>query len=160
MKFEYVRGTSFGNLYLDDIHIECHEPIENVYVDGYDHRPLGTETSWSVTDLTPGTTYYYIVDATDGSLSAITSREISVTLQAGSGVIDIAADGGEATFSAGRGVIDVHGLIPGENVIVSDLLGRTVASVRASGSTLTIAVAPGLYIARSSSANAVKLLVK
>lgn len=160
VKFEYVRGTSFGNLYLDDIHIECHEPIENVYVDGYDHRPLGTETSWSVTDLTPGTTYYYIVDATDGSLSAITSREISVTLQAGSGVIDIAADGGEATFSAGRGVIDVHGLIPGENVIVSDLLGRTVASVRASGSTLTIAVAPGLYIARSSSANAVKLLVK
>ncbi len=159
MRFEFVRGTSFGNLYIDDIHVECHEPIENVYVDGYKSRSVGTETSHSVDGLMPGTTYYYIVDATDGTLFAKTSGEIAVSLPASTGIAGITSDSAISVKAAG-GVITVRGAEPGAAVTVTDLLGRTVASATAgSDGSATLPATPGLCIVKAGTAVA-KVLVK
>lgn len=159
VRFEFVRGTSFGNLYIDDIHVECHEPIENVYVDGYKSRSVGTETSHTVDGLMPGTTYYYIVDATDGTLFAKTSGEIAVSLPASTGIAGITSDSAISVKAAG-GVITVRGAHPGAAVTLTDLLGRTVASATAgSDGSATLPATPGLCIVKAGTAVA-KVLVK
>ncbi|RYY39102.1 MAG: hypothetical protein EOO08_11260 [Chitinophagaceae bacterium] len=57
-----------------------------VYVTGYQNLPTGNVTSWNVTGLTPNTTYYYVVRATNAAGTSPNSNEISVTTQAGAGL--------------------------------------------------------------------------
>ncbi len=158
LRFDFVRGTSYGQLYIDDIHVECHEPYERVYLEGYEKRPVGTASTHTVENLTPGTTYYYTVDATDGELNAITSDPVSVTLPEESGLSGVEVADGVAIRTS-EGVVEVYGLGSGERVIVTDLLGRTVASALSSGDVVSLPVSSGLYIVKAG-ATVRKILVR
>ncbi len=162
IRLEYVRGTSYGNLYIDDVSVLCHEPIVTSYVEGYNPMSLGDATSWTVSGLQPGQTYYYTVDATDGTLSAITSKAVCVSLplESGSGIADVISSGSNIHVRAGSGFIEVVGAGTGTLVCVTDLLGRTVATVSSTGEpVLTIPVTSGLYIVKAGT-EAVKVMIK
>lgn len=148
VRFAFARGTSYGQLYIDDIHVECHDPYEKIYLEGYEERPMGSASGFNVDGLTPGTTYYYVVDATDGERRAITSDPVSVTLAEESGIDNVNAPDGVVIRASG-GVIEVSGLSTGDHVIVTDLLGRTVASADAAGEMLSLPVTSGLYIVKA-----------
>lgn len=159
LRWEFVRTSEIGLLYIDDIHIECCEPAQRSYLDGYDRRSMGTETSCVVDGLSPETTYYYIVEATDGRLSAIPSREVSVVLPKESGIFDIVGYDDVVIGSTSDTVI-IDGCPADTNVTVTDISGRPVASAVSDGGTVTLPVGvAGVYIVRAGSSVA-KVLVR
>ncbi|RYZ23807.1 MAG: T9SS type A sorting domain-containing protein [Chitinophagaceae bacterium] len=54
-----------------------------VYVTGYQNLPVNNVTSYNVTGLTPSTTYYYVVRASNAAGTSPNSNEIPVTTLAG-----------------------------------------------------------------------------
>lgn len=69
-----TRATSYlFNLYTKG------DDGRRTYLEGYRDRELGDVSSLTVTDLTPETTYYYTLSATDGRFYSSESNEVSVT---------------------------------------------------------------------------------
>ncbi|HZE12319.1 MAG TPA: fibronectin type III domain-containing protein, partial [Chthoniobacterales bacterium] len=57
------------------------------YVPGYRGLDVGTATSWMVTGLKPGTTYYYRVSASGGLGTGVPSEPASASTVAGAGLV-------------------------------------------------------------------------
>ena len=66
-------------------------------VAGYDNLPVGDVTTWPVTGLNPGQTYYYRVRAQNGVGTSANSDTIAVTLNKADQIIDFPAIGDKQT---------------------------------------------------------------
>jgi M6 family metalloprotease-like protein len=118
-----------GSLAIDDITVEWGIPILDDAVEGYQSLEVGNVTEYSVTDLTPATSYSYSVKATNGELTSLASPFIYVmTDEASSGIANTAADAtgftinGRHITATGRfSIFDIYGRIVARNVTTCDI---------------------------------------
>ena len=81
-RWEAISGATSYRLEVSD------SSSFNDHVDGYNGLDVGTATSWMVTGLKLGTTYYYRVSSVSDVTSAIAQTEVkSATTAAGTGLI-------------------------------------------------------------------------
>ncbi|MBL7952236.1 MAG: lamin tail domain-containing protein [Flavobacteriales bacterium] len=78
-------ATEWDQFNIDDVTglgAHTYSGTTTTYVSGYNNYNAGTNTSHTVTGLTPGTTYYYVVRATGGCAAAGNSNQITVATPA------------------------------------------------------------------------------
>jgi hypothetical protein len=118
-----------GSLAIDDITVEWGIPILDDAVEGYQSLEVGDVTEYSVTDLTPATSYSYSVKATNGELTSLDSPFVYVmTDEASSGIANTATDATKFTINGrhitatGRfSIYDIYGRIVARNVTTCDI---------------------------------------
>ncbi len=79
MSVSLVYLKSVGNVAIDDVHLKT-DGIRRNYIEGYLAKSISGATSCTVTGLTAGTTYYFVVRGVNGSFVGPNSAEASVTL--------------------------------------------------------------------------------
>lgn len=154
IKLIFNKITS-GNLAVDDATVTIGGEQE-VLLAGYDKRSVGNVTSYELTALPADvTTYHYTVTGVNAAgVRTEPSDPIEVHLT-NDGVSDIDIADADITVSSGAGVINIEATA-GTAAVITDLSGRTVATVAAPAS---VAVAPGFYIVAAGN-RAYKLQVK
>jgi len=80
IKFRFTYTKSSGNLSFDDVSYSYSTP--STFVAGYQDQNVDNVTTKAVTGLTPNTTYYYRVRATDGVETSVNSNTISASTDA------------------------------------------------------------------------------
>jgi len=68
---------SFSSAYLLDVYQMTDG--QKVYLTGYQNKNVGNIPAYAISGLSPGTTYYYVVRGTNGTIATVNSNEISVT---------------------------------------------------------------------------------
>ncbi len=137
-----------GSVAIDDIEVlhgitYGYEPVAE-----YTEYPAGSGDNCLVTGLKPETEYSYTVTGTAGELRSLPGERILLETKKSSGISDAGVETTVSIRTYGR-TIAVAGLAPGEHATVTDLAGRTVATLGADG---VVAVgAPGLYIVKAGS---------
>lgn len=151
--------TRMGNLAIDDIKLTWGGDESKEYVTSLNGFSVGNVTSYNVTDLQPGTRYYYTVQGKDGDHLSLLSAEGTLKTGEASGIINV-IDNNKALSVATSGLrLSVNAPV-GSQVTVSDFAGRVVAIAVSCGDNLNLLMpAPGLYIVKAG-ASAVKVLVK
>lgn len=142
VRISYSR-KGVGSVAVDDVKIEWGGEVSVV---PFGRFYAGNVVSMPVTGLSPATTYYYTVTATDGSLFSKKSNEIAVTTDSSIN------DGME--MMAVSSVIRAEGrrlVIPaGVDVIVSDMSGRVICRKMPSGADSSVTLpAGGVYVIKS-----------
>lgn len=141
-----------GSLALDDIHVTYDGGTMDNAVGSFD---AGSALSLPVTGLDAGTTYYYIVTATDGEQVSRPSNEIAVTT--GGGCSGIASVAMPVAMSLRDRVLTVS---PCGRVSVTDVSGRVVFSSSAAGRGVTLSLpAAGVYVVMTDG-RATKIVVR
>lgn len=151
-KIEYVRSGNKGSLAIDDVKVGYGYTFTNVPLEAYVNVPTGNVLSYVVENLTPETTYYYTICATDGTYVSKPSNEIKVTTTKDTGIAGVTD--GNAVISLNKNVISVAG---GFGYTVMDASGRVIAKTHGKH---TVSV-PGIYIVNVPEAKATaKLIVR
>jgi len=135
-RIELKRNSGKGAVAIDDIEVSYGVTSEDKPLKGYDALRTGNVEQCKVEGLTPATTYYYKVVATDGTLRSRTSAEMQVITGGESGINDIETPAGV--------LFTVNGLTittDGTPVAVYDLAGRLMGQ----GVEITLP-ARGVYI--------------
>jgi len=113
-----------GSVFIDDVKLGYGATYDIRVLPAYDNADQGTQTSAYVEGLSPATTYYYTVRATDGNLTTRRSEEIKVTT-GNAGAVDTV----DMSFSlrAVDGAVEVVAA-PGTRVRLYDTAGRLEAT--------------------------------
>lgn len=146
IRLEYVESEHKGYLALDDITVTYGGTLKELAdLQEYTELATGNTTTFDVTGLEPSTTYVYTVQAINGRLKAVASKQVRVTTKdrevdslAGIAADNVALIGRELTSA--------------EPVQVYTVDGRLVAT----GTRITLT--PGVYIVRASTPK--KIIVK
>ena len=133
IRIAFRRLSEKGQLALDDVRIGHGHEFEAEYLDGYYSLEAGSGLTHTVSGLKSSTSYFYIVTATDGTLSSLPSKEMEVVTADESGVDSVFAD--NAVKVEGR-------VITGPK----DMTVYTAAGVLSARGARVVLTAPGLYL--------------
>jgi len=111
-----------GAVAIDDIRIIFAGPLLTDLLPDYDRRPAGDRTRMTVDNLSPETTYYYTVHASDGEFLSLPSSRTKVTTYAKSLVRETVNPA-----NASRMTIDGRTIRHSSPFDVYDMTGRPIA---------------------------------
>lgn len=148
-----------GNLAIDDVRLSWGGDDVVAFVEPYRDFSVGNVLSYGVGNLTPETSYYYTVQAASGTERSLPSREGSFVTTVSSGIPAVTGDDVRLNVAVSGLMLTVTSA-PGSHIVVTDVAGRTVASVLSKGDNMSLLLpAPDLYIVRGE-AEAVKIIVR
>ena len=159
VRMVYNKAGSPGNAIIDDVTVERGASLARDYLQGYNRGDIGAGTEITVTDLSPGTTYYCRITATNGLLETRPSAECRfrttgdshIEETSGDGDISLVVDGGDLTVFVGSDLparVDIYS--------TCGMLVATEAACRDKPACFSM-LAPGLYLVRAGS-KAVKIV--
>lgn len=150
-------NTKGSSIAIDDVDVAHGTAYAPVPVDGYNGLPAGNTTSCTVTGLAPLTQYSYYVTASDGTLTSLPSKTVTLTTTDDTGIGN-APVSAVAMRVAGR-TVTVTGAT-GATAIRPD--GRTAASGKAdsNGHTTLLLPSAGMYIITADGKTINKTIIK
>lgn len=146
-----------GSLALDDVKIFWGG--DETVTGEIQKTMLPPAESLDIDKLSPGTTYYYRVQATDGTLVSKWSNEIKVTTtNDNTSAIGLAGTEKEAAINLSGDLLTISG-VNGEAVTVSDVYGRQVFSTgKSSGDSIAVRLpSRGIYVVRTGQSKTIKI---
>lgn len=157
IRIEYSMPAK-GSLALDDVIIKWGG---NEVISGETQTTVfAPATSLVVDNLTPATTYYYRVRATDGYFESQWSNEICVTTtnDTASSIGNLTTAGKKATLSVTEDILTINGT-NGEAVTVSDVYGRQIfSSAKPNADNISVRLpSHGIYVVKIGLSKAIKI---
>lgn len=146
-----------GSLALDDVKIFWGG--DETVTGEIQKTMLPPAESLDIDKLSPGTTYYYRVQATDGTLVSKWSNEIKVTTtNDNTSAIGLAGTEKEAAINLSGDLLTISG-VNGEAVTVSDVYGRQVFSTgKSAGDSIAVRLpSRGIYVVRTGQSKTIKI---
>jgi len=144
-----IKFSGKGNLQIDDVALNYVNDIARTAVAPYENYDVGNVTSYNVTGLTPGKSYSYFVQGSDGVKESKVSAEVRVKTPEVSGIIAVGAVD-NLKVSTADGVLGVSGISDETAVTVYDIAGRIVGTGLGECS---FGLVRGVYIVRAGSAS-------